>query len=158
MATTEAYTLEQWISQYRTTANVISDFVSRFPISDGNRVIFFMDESYLSKYSTELESYKVTIDLSDKERHFYAYNPRLFAYDVYGYPEFWYLIMYANELHSLIDFDLSRVKIYQAGVIDVLNTIRSLEKPYKDENDQEMIDVIVNHTQVNSDVLKGKIV
>lgn len=158
MATTDAYTLQQWISQFRSLTNIIGDFVSRFPISNGEHVIFYMDESYLTKYHNELEPYKTSVDLSDREKHFYAYNPRLFAYDIYGYPEFWYLVIYANELHSAMEFNLSRVKFYQASVVNVLNSIRMLEQKYRDENDQEMRDVIVNHSEVNADVLKGSIV
>ncbi len=155
--TTNAWTLERWITEFRSQLNTIDDFVSRFAISNGERVIFFMDESYLSKYQAELDRYKVSVDLTEREQHYYAYNPRLFAYDMYGYPEFWYLVMYANELHSACEFNLSRVKFYQGGVVKVLDAIRNLEQPRKDANDQDMTDIVTNHTSINENVLTAKL-
>ena len=155
--TTNAWTLQQWITEFRSQLNTIDDFVSRFAISNGERVIFFMDESYLSKYQAELDPYKVTVDLTDREQHYYAYNPRLFAYDIYGYPELWYLVMYANELHSALEFNLKRVRFYQSGVTNVLNAIRILEEPRKDANDQEMSDIVTNNESSNESVLDSAI-
>ena len=105
------------------------------------------------KYQREFEPYKVTVDLSDREQHNYMYNPRLFAYDIYGYPEFWYLVLYANELHSELEFNMKRVHFYNAGIIRILDTIRDLETKYKDENDQEMTDIVVNNESVNANVM-----
>lgn len=153
MATTNAYTLQQWISQFRNMQNTIDNFVSRFAISDGVRCTFLMEESFLSKYQREFEPYKVTVDLSDREQHNYMYNPRLFAYDIYGYPEFWYLVLYANELHSELEFNMKRVHFYNAGIIRILDTIRDLETKYKNENDQEMTDIVVNNESVNANVM-----
>lgn len=153
MATTNASSLALWISQFKAQLNVISDFVTKFPVSDGTRAIFYMDDNLLSKYTEELDAFKVKVELTPREQQFYAYNPRLFSYDMYGYPEFWYLILYANELHSATDFALDTVKFYNAGVLDVLNTIRQLEIERMDANSQEVTDIIRNNTVVNADIL-----
>lgn len=153
MATTSAYSLETWISDFRNQLNVVSDFIHKDALSDGTTVTQIMSESVLSKYDTELRPYLTRVKLTDAERHNYQQNPRLLALDLYGAPEFWYLILYANELHSMLEFDLAEVRFYRIGVIDVLNQIRQLEADIKDENEQAMTDIVVDRRPFNDDVL-----
>ena len=153
MPTIQAHTLSMWISEFRAMSNVISDFVTKFPMSDGTHACFFMDESVLGKYDVELSSFIVSTDLTPREQQFYAYNPRLFAYDLYGAPEFWYLVLHANEMLSATEFTPVRVKFYQTSVINTLNTIRQIEMERHDANEQEMTNVVVNNQVVNADVM-----
>lgn len=152
MSTINTHTLERWISQFRTETNVVSDFETELAISDGENVSIFTDETVLAKYSVELSKYLVDVALNQREQEYYAYNPRLFAYDLYGIPEFWYLILYANELKTALDFKLKKVKFYNKGVTKVLNEIRSLEKDRINSNRQEMTDIVVNRSVVNNDI------
>lgn len=153
MSTVNTYTLEKWISAFKSQSNTISDFVTRLAISDGTTCTFLYDESILGKYRAELDNYKVSVELNSRQQHFYSYNPRLFAYDLYGVPEFWYLILYANELYSATDFHPSTVKFYKASVINLINTIRQIETDRKSANNQEMTSIVVNNTVINDDVL-----
>lgn len=153
MPTTNAYTLEYWINSFRAQSNVISDFITKVAVSDGTTATFFMDESLLSKYHTELDEHKVSVNLSQREQHFYAYNPRLLSYDLYGAPEFWYLILYANEIYSAADFAPQRLKFYKSSVLNVLNTIRQLEMDRHNANEQECTDIITGNKSVNADIL-----
>lgn len=153
MPTLNQYSLESWVSAFRNQTNVVSDFITKLPISDGKKAYFFMDDNLLSKYTSELDKHKVSVDLTEREQHFYAYNPRLLSYDLYGAPEFWYLILYANEIYSAADFCPTRCRFYKMSVIDTLNTIRQLEIPRKDANEQEMTDIITGNKSVNADVL-----
>lgn len=153
MATTKAHTLETWISDFRNQLNVVSDFIHKDALSDGITVSQIMSETVLSKYDTELRPYLTRVKLSDAERHTYQQNPRLLALDLYGAPEFWYLILYANELYSMLEFDLAEIRFYRIGVIDVLNQIRQLESPFKDENEQAMTDIVVGRRTYNEDIL-----
>lgn len=153
MPTLESYTIESWITSFRTQTNVISDFVTKLPIASNGEVTILMDESLLSKYTNELAVHKAVVDLTEREREFYAYNPRLFSYDLYGVPEFWYLILHANEMVSALQFNESRIYIYKQTVINMLNVIRQLELDAKNENEQEITDIVVNNQNVNQDVL-----
>ena len=153
--TTNAYTLQMWINQFRNQTNVVSDFITKWPISDGTRTIFYMENTLLSKYTWELDQHKTFVDLSEREQHFYAYNPRLFSYDLYGYPEFWYIILYANELHSATDFHPTRVKFYKSSVLNVLNEIRILEQTRKQTNDYAMNRIVTDNLAENADLLQA---
>lgn len=150
--TTNAYTLEAWITAFRSELNKVSDFMTQLAISDGKEAVILTDETVLNKYSTELSAYLKNIDLTQREQEYYAYNPRLLAYDLYGAPEFWYLILYANEIHSALEFHLKRIKFFDVSVVNVLNEIRMLEKDRLDANNQEITDIIVGNKSVNSDI------
>lgn len=158
MSTTGAYTLEQWIVYYRNTQNTVSANMLLTAISNGEIATIFMEETLLSKYTTELSAYLETTTLTSRQQEYYAYNPRLLSQDLYGAPEFWYILLYANEMHSALEFNVTKLKFYRKGVLDLLNTIRLIETSRKDANSQEMIDVVVNNESVNADVLNSDII
>lgn len=158
MSTTGAYTLEQWIVYYRNTQNTVSANMLLAAISNGEVATIFMEETLLSKYTTELSAYLETTTLTSRQQEYYAYNPRLLSQDLYGAPEFWYILLYANEMHSALEFNVTKLKFYRKGVLDLLNTIRLIETSRKDANSQEMIDVVVNNESVNADVLNSDII
>lgn len=158
MATTSAYTLEQWIVYYRNTQNTVSANMLLTAISNGESATMFMEETLLSKYTTELSAFLETTTLTSREQQYYAYNPRLLSQDLYGAPEFWYIILYANEMHSALEFNVSKMKFYRKGVLDLLNSIRLIETGRKDANAQEMTDVVVNNESMNADVLNSDVI
>lgn len=158
MSTTGAYTLEQWIVYYRNTQNTVSANMLLTAISNGEIATIFMEDTLLSKYTTELSAYLETTTLTSRQQEYYAYNPRLLSQDLYGAPEFWYILLYANEMHSALEFNVTKLKFYRKGVLDLLNTIRLIETSRKDANSQEMIDVVVNNESVNADVLNSDII
>lgn len=151
MATINEHTLSGWIRAWQNETNNVAHFMMKTAISDGTFMTTLMDETVLGKYTDDLAPYLVQTVLTAKERQFYAFNPRLLAYDLYGIPELWYLILYANECMSLLDFDLPVIKFYHVGVLTMLTSIRELQRPYLDQNEQEMHDIKVNGRKINSD-------
>lgn len=149
MTTLNAYTMETWISAFRNQKNTVSTFAWKKLISDGTDVMLFSDETILSKYAAELEPFKVTKKLSATEQHYYKYNPRLFSYEIYGHAEFWYLVLYANEMHSAVQFDVPVVKFYDAGCMSILNGIRDLERERYNAMEHEITTAIVGKKAVN---------
>ena len=158
MSTTGAYTLEQWIVYYRNTQNTVSANMLLTAISNSEIATIFMEETLLSKYTTELSAYLETTTLTSRQQEYYAYNPRLLSQDLYGAPEFWYILLYANEMHAALELNMIKLKFNRKGVLDLLNTIRLIETSRKDANSQEMIDVVVNNESVNADVLNSDII
>lgn len=150
MPTIKEYTMEGWISAFRSEKNKISDFAWKKLISDGQSVMLFSDETILSKYSTELSEYLTKVKLTPAEQHYYAYNPRLFSYEIYGIPEFWYLVLYANEIQSMLQFNMPVVRFYGAGVVEVLNAIRDLERDSYDAMEHGITTSIVGRKAVNN--------
>lgn len=155
MSTVNEHTLQGWISKYRTELNTVSRFIHQWTISDGNVAKLFSDETVISKYHGELETLLIEETFTDRERAFYAYNPRLFAYDLYGAPELWYLILYANEMHSAMEFNIQRVRFYDKKITTVLNQIRLTEEGRLNDTAQEISDIIVQNKVVNADINVG---
>lgn len=149
--TTNEYTLQGWINAFREERNTIRDFVFKTCKSDGERTIVLMDQTVLSKYHEELKSYMQVNTFTELDQHYYAYNPRLFSMDLYGVPELWYLVLYANEMHSAIQFNVPIVRFYAPAVIQVLTMIHALETKELDKNAQEISDIVTNKTPFNND-------
>lgn len=152
MATTSQYTLAKWISQFRDERFILPNYTFSSVMSDGTNAIVFPEETMLTTYAEELETYKTSAVMTDREQNFYRYQPRMFAYDLYGYPEMWYLILYANEIVSALEFDFTTVYFYTQSVTTLLNAIISLESDRKDDNEQEITDLTTSGEEVNNDV------
>lgn len=150
--TTNEYTLQGWIDAFRDMRNTVSDFVFKTCTSDGELTTVLMDSSVLSKYHVELDEFKKVSIYTDIEQHYYAYNPRLLSMDLYGCPELWYLILYANEMHSALQFNVPIVRFYEPGIVRVLDTIRAAEQKRKDANEAEISRIVVNKTPFNNDL------
>lgn len=143
------YTLDAWISTFRDEQVTVDTTVFKYAISDGTAVKVFPDESILGKYSNELEELLTRITLTKKEYQIYEYNPHSFAYHLYGNANLWFLILYANELHSVTEFTINPIKVYNPAVIRLLNRIILTEQERIDANAQEVNDVITNRTVIN---------
>lgn len=96
------------------------------------------ESALIDKYLEEIEQHKTVITLSTTEYYKYRYNPKLMAYDVYGTTELWFLLMAANELYSVIDFDLRVVKAYRTDILQKIDRMLSLEHEFKTINDDEV--------------------
>ena len=150
--TTNEYTLQGWIDAFREQRNTITDFLFKTCKSDGERTTVLMDRTVLSKYHAELRQYIQINTFTEVDQHYYAYNPRLFSMDLYGVPELWYLVLYANEMHSAIQFNVPIVRFYSPSVVQALTMIHALELKRLDENAQEISDIVTNKTPFNNDM------
>lgn len=153
MSTVNEYTIQSWIRAFRNEPNLVSALMLKWGITDRDTAVFFMDETILSKYYPEIEPYRRSRMFTPRETHFYGYNPRLYAYDLYGMPELWYLVLYANEMHSAMEFhDIKKIKFYDRSVLPILNAIMLKERGILDENEAMLSDLIVNNRVTNQDV------
>ena len=96
------------------------------------------ESALIDKYLEEIEQHKTAITLSTTEYYKYRCNPKLMAYDVYGTTELWFLLMAANELYSVMDFDLRVVKAYRTDILQKIDRMLSLEHEFKTINDDEV--------------------
>lgn len=143
------YTLSQWISAFQNeNINIDSVFLD-YTMSNGTSVKIFPEESILTKYRRELSKYLTTIKLTQKEYQIYEYNPHKLAYKLYGNANYWFLILYANELHSVMEFTINPIKVYSKRVNTLLTNIVTLESERIDENAQKINDVITNKIVIN---------
>ncbi len=97
-------------------------------------------ESILDKYFNIIQEYLYTIYLSDKELDEYKYNPKKLSFKLYNTTEYWFLILWANEMYSATQFDQKKIRLIRKGAIQsLLSEIRSVDKIYINESAAELI-------------------
>ena len=82
----------------------------------------------VSDYMPELLSLAKTVTLDDKEFWKYKYKPKLLASEIYGNPEVYFIILLLNNMCSVKEFDIKKVKMLsKADMNDILGLIYSSE-------------------------------
>ena len=141
----------------------LSDFIREYSVEDLRvdafhlKEVFFQNEmkhkivvngdNIADKYSAELEENKKIVEFTTKEYYKYRYNPKLLSYDVYGTTELWFFILMANEIYTITEFDLRKVKMFDAAIISKLNRMLELDKEFLDINSME----VMEKTQTNEE-------
>lgn len=73
----------------------------------------------------------VTVKLEDEECAKYKFRPRLLSYNIYGDPEYFYIILIINNITSSKEFDLEnkKIKLIKKEILsEILSTIKNKEK------------------------------
>ena len=141
----------------------LSDFIREYSVEDLRvdafhlKEVFFQNgmkhkivvngDNIADKYSAELEENKKIVEFTTKEYYKYRYNPKLLSYDVYGTTELWFFILMANEIYTITEFDLRKVKMFDAAIISKLNRMLELDKEFLDINSME----VMEKTQTNEE-------
>lgn len=84
----------------------------------------------VNKYKEYFDPYIVTVSLDEREERMYRYAPKRLSMDVYNTTEYWSILLYINECHSIIDFHPEgTVKLVQVNKItELLNEIMIAEE------------------------------
>ena len=95
-----------------------------------------LDSCILNRYDSIIRNFIVKLPITDKFRFKYQYNPKKLAFQEYENTDYWFLILYANELFSISQFSLDKnyIFMYQRGIQSVINEILNIEKYYIQKN------------------------
>ena len=109
-------------------------------VNNDKIVINFL--SRLTNYQYPLQSRIRTIIFDDEQYTRYRFRPKTLSFDLYGSIELATAILRLNGCASIIDFDLTKVKVYNElianDLIEILNKERSK--------------IILNNDEVNKDI------
>lgn len=94
-------------------------------------------------YLNELGAEPVYITMDETRLDHYAYNPKLFSYDIYGTTELWFMILQINEMHSVSEFYKPKIKTYSSRIINQLLEIFDLEKDEYERNYSEITNTLI---------------
>lgn len=84
--------------------------------------------SIIAKYKDYFDKYIDEVELTEEEQLTYRYSPKKFSQDMYGTTEYWSIILYINECHSVMDFEPVKVKyVVPQSITDLINEILILE-------------------------------
>ena len=138
-------TIKEYIKSYNNEEIVISAFflAQVFSLENARKIIVDFN-NLIIKYMPELKDSKVKVTLSNEEYAKYKYNPKLLSYDLYGTTELWFLILEANELHSITQFDSKTIYLFRTDIIEKLGRILNLEIDIKNYNEEEISSQLLN--------------
>lgn len=105
---------------------------------DDSTSLILLNDSILDKYRTDLAEKIISKTFTNEEFNKYQYNPKRLSFDLYGTTELWGLLLEVNQLHSVTEFNINPVKVYDGSIISCINSIFSLEKPFIDQNEEEI--------------------
>ncbi len=135
------------------TEVTISDFIAAFDNEELISSAFFLKQVFekrngmkmvvnfnnlVIKYMPELKDIKIKVTLTNEEFAKYKYNPKLLSYDIYGTTELWFLILEANELHSITQFNSNTIYLFRTDIVEKMTRILNLEKEAKNYNEEEI--------------------
>ena len=84
--------------------------------------------SIIAKYKDYFDKYIDEVELTEDEQMSFRYSPKKFCLYMYGTVEYWSIILYINECHSIMDFEPVKIKyIVPESITDIINEILILE-------------------------------
>lgn len=95
--------------------------------------IRFIGESYLFKYC-DLLGDNITITFTDDEFIKYRYQPKLFCMDYYKTPELWSLLLFINNMTSIVQFNRKTISTFPKTSVDLLAEILNIHNADIEEN------------------------
>ena len=85
----------------------------------------------VSEYLFELLGKSTTVVLNDQEFWKYKYKPKLLAVDIYGNAELYFVILMLNNMCSVKEFDIKRIKMLsKKDMSNLLGLIYSSEMDF----------------------------
>lgn len=132
-------TVAEYIADYNSEELVCSAFyLKQVFVSNANKKMLVNFSNLVIKYMPELKELKVKIELSNQEYAKYKYNPKVLSHDIYGTTELWFLILEANEMHSVVEFDSRTIYLFRTDIVEKLTRILNLETESKDYNEEQV--------------------
>ena len=138
-------TIREYIAQYNSEEVIPSEFFLKQVFSiDNDKKIILNFTNLVIKYMPEIKDLKIKVALTEAEYSKYRFNPKVLSYDLYGTTELWFLILEANELHSITQFDSRTIYLFRGDIIEKMLRILNLEIDVKNYNEQEISSQIIS--------------
>lgn len=136
-----ASTISEYIELYNIEEITFPNFFLKMLVSTPNGEVQLLNsENIYQKYIPELNKSKKKVILTNDEYQKYRFNPKRLSYDIYGTTELWFMILNANELHSISEFDIKTIYLYDTSLLRKMSKIINLESNARDFNEAEIIE------------------
>jgi len=99
-----------------------------------NKNLFLSINNVIYDYIDELNDNAIEVNLTEIEYNKYLYKPRLLAYDIYGYTDYYFLIMIMNNINNTKEFNFRKVKLIHPDNINIIGRILNAEEEYLNIN------------------------
>ena len=133
---TTTYTVSQFISLKNSDSITYKNYsILQQSLKDSS--IYYSIDNVIYEYMDEINTYKKLVGLSDMEVVKYKYKPKLFAYDLYGATETYFVIMALNGICNVKEFELLDHTVWALAPNDmytIMNLTGRAEKTRIDMN------------------------
>lgn len=127
--TNTSFTLDQFADSK--SSNDMSYYSMSLLEKDPNTNIEYDVFNVLSDYMNELKDMAKVVTLSDSEYYTYRFKPKLLAKYLYGNTELYFIILWLNDMWSVKDFDLRKIKLIKnTDLAEALSKINASEKAF----------------------------
>lgn len=123
-------TLENFIKYKNYDSNIYYSNLSIFEKAIDNSGILLV-HNVLNDYQEEILEKSALVKLTDKEFNKYIYKPKLLAYDLYGFCEYYYIILFLNQMTNIKEFNKRRIRLLRPSILSsILSSIYSSEENF----------------------------
>jgi hypothetical protein len=134
-----------------TTINNIRDFVelgmeNSLTLSNTNiycekdDVVIPFQNIFRESYRPIILRYCKKVKLSDDAFDYYKYKPKTFSYNLYGTVDLWHLILWLNDMTSILQFTKQELIALDPSALDILATILKQQENYLIDNKENPIE------------------
>ena len=82
----------------------------------------------INKYKDYFDKITLSVPLTEEEQKTYRFSPKKLSYELYGTVEYWSMLLYINNCHSLLDFQPETLKVLDPDELGgLVNEILILE-------------------------------
>lgn len=134
-------TIDQFIQTEQNKSVKYPNYYYQKIISEDDLHVIMNYQSIMDRYVQYIRDYITEIELSQEEMRKYRYNPKRLSFNLYGTTSYWWSIIFANQIHSLTEFDFSRdnvIKVFTREGISAFSTVLSVDKTFISENQSEV--------------------
>lgn len=134
-------TIDQFIQTEQNKSVKYPNYYYQKVISEDDLHVIMNYQSIMDRYVQYIRDYLTEIELSQEEMRKYRYNPKRLSFNLYGTTSYWWSIIFANQIHSLTEFDFSRdnvIKVFTREGISAFSTVLSVDKTFISENQSEV--------------------
>lgn len=134
-------TIDQFIQTEQNKSVKYPNYYYQKVISEDDLHVIMNYQSIMDRYVQYIRDYLTEIELSQEEIRKYRYNPKRLSFNLYGTTSYWWSIIFANQIHSLTEFDFSRdnvIKVFTREGISAFSTVLSVDKTFISENQSEV--------------------
>lgn len=134
-------TINQFIQTEQNKSVKYPNYYYQKVISEDDLHVIMNYQSIMDRYVQYIRDYITEIELSQEEMRKYRYNPKRLSFNLYGTTSYWWSIIFANQIHSLTEFDFSRdnvIKVFTREGISAFSTVLSVDKTFISENQSEV--------------------
>lgn len=127
-------TLDEFIEAGNTDERTYYNFSLLFHSSADPNIIL-SSTNIIYDYMDEIKDCIVEVEFTTKQYLKYRYRPKLFAYDIYGSTELFFVIMAINGICDIKDFNKTKIKaLYKSDMVALLDAIYNAESSYVKKN------------------------